>query len=772
MRVLHALTLTVAALLLGACGNHSDPIGIGPTNTLTGNGAGPIKLQAAFHPLFQVAQGILPYPIDLYFVCTTPPCPAPDGTLRLPTTDPLFLNVASINQLDGFSTTAPITVRFSTPIDATTLSPADVIVVRLTLDNTTKGPLLPPAPGGQLPKALTYGTDFRAYVVGAGPAGALATALDSGGTTLAIEPMHPLDPSSFATNVGYLVLLTNGIKDKTGNAAVPDNDYATVQKGALADLLAGKTTPTCASVTDPTLNQVCQLTFGHLAIAAKGGLNPASVVLSFSFSTLSTTDTLNVLWAQYQAMPVAPTTIAAAPTGKTTKTFIGAASPGFADVWLGTVTLPYYLTAAANPHDPTVLTAHWTAAGPPPQPLAQTSRVLTRFNPLPAKTSDQRVPLVVGVPDAANTSCVEPAAGWPVVVFMHGITGNRTNALGIFDAYTSKCFVVVAIDQPLHGVVDPTNPFFHNQLLTGTPAAALITGERTFDLDLMNNATGASGPDGVIDPSAGFGGSTFVDLPNPLTGRDNLRQAESDLLWLAHVLPTLSLGANKNGTSDVDGTQLQLAGQSLGSIVGTAALGVRSLATGAPNSPYRSGMLSVDGGYWAYIGTTSPTFAPAILPALAQLTQGLVVPGATLFDNFFRDVQTVADSADPANFMASAVAGRPVLVQRVVGGGLLPDGTTALPDQVVPNDSSGRLLAAGKFTRFTPGQTPLPAGTGAYINFIYGNHSSLLSPAGTTNTGPTNGAAFLEMQSEAVAFALARGTVVTVGAASPAVIQP
>jgi hypothetical protein len=767
MRVLHALTFTVAALLLGACGSHSasnGSSGIGPTDPTTGNGAG-TPAAAAFHPLFQIAQGVLPYPTDLYFVGST------DGTLRLPTADPFFLNAASINQLDGFSTTAPITVRFSTPIDATTINPADVVVIRLTLANATKGPLLPPAAGAQLPRALVYGTDYRVYVVGSGPANALAKAVDSGGTTLAIEPMHPLDASSFGTNIGYIVLLTNGLKDTTGNVAGPDKDYATVRDGALADLAAGKTTPTCSSVTDPTLNEVCQLTFGHLAIAAQGGLNPASVVLSFSFSTESTTDTLNVLWATYQQTPVAPGTIAAAPIGKTTADLLGPPSPGAANIWVGTLKLPYYLTAAANPHDPTVTTAHWTAAGPPPAPLDPTSRVLTRFNPVPVKTSDQTVPLIVGVP-AAGTGCVEPAAGWPVVVFMHGITGNRTQALAIFDAYTSHCFVVAAIDQPLHGLTDPANPLYRNQLLFGSPAAALITGERTFDLDLTNNTTGAPGPDGVIDPSAGVGGSTFVDLPNPLTGRDNLRQAESDLLWFAHALPKLSLGVNKNGTSDVDGTQLQLAGQSLGSIVGTAPMGVRSLADGSANSPYKSALLSVDGGYWAYLGSTSKTFEPVITPALALATQGLVVPGATLYDNFFRDAQTVADAADPANFAASATAGRPILLQQVVGGGLLPDGTTSKNDQVVDNVNTAFLIAAGHFTRFTPGQTPLPAGSGGYVNFVYGNHGSLLDPRGTANTAATNGAAWLEMQTEAVTFALARGQAVTVGAGSPAVIQP
>ncbi|MBS0393969.1 MAG: hypothetical protein JSR54_05040 [Proteobacteria bacterium] len=769
MRVLQALTLTVAAMLLAACSGH-NATDLGKTDPTTGNGAG-TPAAATFHPLFAVAQGVLPYPTDLYFNGST------DGTLRLPVIAPLTPNAAAINQLDGFSTTAPITVRFSTPIDATTLNPTDVIVIRLTLDNETKAPLLPPAAGAQLPTLLTYGVDYRTYVVGQGPPGSLMFAQDTGGSLLAIEPLHPLDASSGATNIGYLVLLTNGIMDVNGNVAGPDTDYATVRNGALADLAAGKTTPTCASVTDATLNLICQLTFGHLAIAHQGGLDPSTVVLSFSFSTQSTTDTLNVLATTYAVTPVAPGTIAAAPTGLTTTQVlaaVGATSPGFADVWVGTLTLPYYLTAAANAHDPTVVTAHWTAAGPPPAGLDPTSRVLTRFNPIPARTSYQTVPMVVGVPDAAHTGCTEPAAGWPVVVFMHGITGNRTNAFAIMDAYASRCFAVVAIDQPLHGITDPTNPFFHNQLFTGTPAAALITGERTFDLDLMNNATGAPGPDGVIDPSAGVGGSTFVDLPNPLTGRDNLRQAESDLLWLAHALPTLSLGVNKNGSSDVDGTQLQLAGQSLGSIVGTAAMGVRSVVDGSAISPYRSGMLSVDGGYWAYLGVFSPTFEPVIAAGLAAESGGVIVPGASMYDNFFRDVQTIADAADPANFIKSAVAARPLLLQQVVGGGPLPDGSTALPDQVVDNPNTARLLAGAPFARFTVGAAPQPlaAGTGAYVNFIYGRHQSLLDPSGTTVTGPTNLAAWAEMQSEAVGFALARGQAVTVGAGAPVVVQP
>ncbi len=763
MRVLHALTLTVAALLLAACGGNGGSKDLGPTDPTIGNGAGPGK-SGTFFPRYQVAQGILPYPIDFFFQGST------DGTLRTPTTDPFFLNAAAINGLDGFSTVAPITVQFSTPIDATTLNPGDVAVIQLTLDNATKGPLLPPAPGAQSPTPLTYGTDYTVYVSGHGPAGALAQAVDGGGTTLVIEPSHPLTASSGATNIGYIVLLSSGIKDTSGNAAVPDTDYQTVKQGALADLAAGLTTPTCTLVTDPTLNQICQLTFGQLAIGALTEVaNPANVVLSFSFTTESTADTLNILWATYQQTPPAAGPIFLAPTPLTTQVLLGAQSPGYADIFLGTLTLPYYLTAAANPHDPAPLTAFWTAAGPSPAPgIDPTSRALTRFNPVPLKTSDQTVPVIAGVPDPGTTGCVEPAAGWPVVVFMHGITGNRTNAVAIMDAYTSRCFVVVAIDQPLHGLTDPTSPLYRNQLFTGSPAAALITGERTFDLDLENNTTFAPGPDGVIDSS----GDHFVNLTSFLTMRDNLRQANSDLLWLAHVLPTLSLGVNINGTSDVDGTQLQLAGQSLGSIVSTPVLSVVDLASGTANSPYLSGLLSVNGGAFAYIGRDSPAFSPRISAELLAASGGLLQPGATLFDNFIRDAQTAIDAGDPLNYIAAAVNGRPILMQQVVGGGPLSDGTLALPDQVIPNTNSGRLMVAANVTRLGLGQQPLPAHQGAYVNFIYGRHQSLLDPSGTAVTAATNGATWLEMQTEAVTFALARGQVTTIGAGNAAVVQP
>jgi len=222
-------------------------------------------------------------------------------------------------------------------------------------------------------------------------------------------------------------------------------------------------------------------------------------------------------------------------------------------------------------------------------------------------------------------------------------------------------FAVIAIDAPLHGLTDKANPFYRNQLLTGSPAASLVTGERTFDLDFENNATGAQGPDGVIDPS----GSYFINLSSLLTSRDNLRQASSDLFELTRAIPTLAYDANPTG--DFDGSRIAFVGQSLGSIIGTAFV--------AMEPHVNVGVLNVPGGGIARLLDASPAFGPQIHAGLAAA--GLQ-QGTPNYDAFFVAAQTVTDSGDSINF-AFATAAKAILAQEVVGDATHPS------DQVIPN---------------------------------------------------------------------------------------
>lgn len=746
MRIVHAAILLTAGLLLGGCFGDSSSDGepsLNPTDPTSGNGAPPNQpAPPGFKALFQPTVGVLPYPIDLFFSGTT------DGTLNMPITS-FNSNAAALNNLDGFSTVGVIRARFGAPIDPATLNAANVRVVRLALSNTTKAPLPPTDPGFLPPQVLTFGT------AASGADLSIGTAQEQGGAlTLEITPNRPLQPSTGATNIGYLVLLTRNIRSVTGTNAVADAEYALVRDQAISEIVAGASTPSCAPITNTTLRAVCQLTFAQLRLGAAVGIPPTDVVLSFSFTTQSTADSLAVVSQIIAGSPAPPLLVASpmgtGPTGNLTTRDIIPQLPGAADVFMGTVRIPYYLTApsAAVPNAP--LTRFWTAAAAPPVPgLDPSSRNLTRFNPVPLKTADLDIPVVVTVPNAlAGPAGARPPTGWPVAIFQHGLTRNRFDVLPIADSFAAAGFVVVSIDIPLHGVVpsSPLAPFRQ------------VGRERTFDTDLVNNATLATVPDGVVDGS----GQLFVNLSSLLTTRDNLRQAAVDLLALTRAVPNLEVTGDT--TPDVDTSRIHFVGHSLGSIVGG------TYATFGTNA--RTASLLMTGGGVANTINDSPAFGPLIRNGLANLSGGLIVPGTTLFNQFLRDAQHAVDSGDPLNYIRTLLAAKPVHIVQVIGAP-----PTWQPDLVVPNSSTQRMINTGGtlLRRLSAaGPNPMAASNGGYVNFIRGHHGSIIDPScSTPPVGPDPAACAAttaEMQRQVVTFAASNGTAVVL--TNTAVIQP
>jgi pimeloyl-ACP methyl ester carboxylesterase len=677
-----------AALILGACsGGHGT---VGATNTASGNGnpagATPVAPQASTAALFQPLAGILPYPTDLYFAGST------DGTLNIQPENALMPNQAAINALDGFSTTAVIRARFGGPLDPTTFTAQSVIVLQVTIDNTTKATT-------NVVRPLVFGVD---YTTGVGPEAGV------GNTILEIRPTHPLVPSTGTTNNGYLVLLTNGIKDTTGKAATADTDYTNI-KAAL---------PTCSTITDNSLHGICQLTGAHLQIAHFIGLDPANVVLSFSFSTESIADTLAVVekTAASQPLIVHNTSL--------TTAMVNPMLSGHATLYVGTLSIPYYLSRTAP------LTGYWQGN---PSPLDASSRFLTRFNPVPVPTQILQIPVLVTVPNADSVAgAAKPASGkWPVLIFEHGITRNRTDMLAVADSFADSGFVVVAIDLPLHGVTDPTSPLYAsgaNRFYAGLSLPATGSIERTFDLDVMNNTTGAPTPDGKIDSS----GASFVNLKSLLTTRDNLREAAADLITLTRSLPNMNLDNDPAG--DIDPAGIHFLGHSLGAIVGGVYLGVTQ------QTEVGTATLAMPGGGLPYLLRDSPTFGSRIIAGLEA--QGLT-QGTTLFEQFFRDAQTVVDAGDPLNYIAAAASHHPLHLLQIVGSASSP------PDQVVPNSATQRLIDAAALARIPAPPAPGPVsnanGFRAYESFVVGDHGSLIDP--TASKLVTT-----EMQAEAISF--------------------
>ena len=723
-RLIAAGIVSGALFLVGCSGGgytvNGQPVtGQVDTTSFNGNPGGttPPPPPSSNTAIFNLSTGQLPFPTDLYFAGST------DGTLNIQPPNAVWPNQQYLNALDGFSTTAVIREQFGGALDPTSFTPASVIVIPVATDNLTKATV------GVLGAPLVPGTDYTA---------ALATDTAVGPQILEITPLHPLMPSTCIANgqsllpdkctkgTGYLVILTNGIKDASGNAAKPDTQYADIK----AALQGG---PTCPSITDKTLNGVCQLTGAHLQIASALGLNPANIVLTFSFTTVSTTDTLEALSATTQPRAIA----VQHPPGFTTAAIPGHSFPGHADLYVGVLTIPYYLSAS----DP--LNGYWHA---PPFPLDKTSTYTTRFNPLPVATAMLKIPVLLSVPNASSAmGATPPANGWPVAIFQHGITGSREYMFALADSFADSGTVVVAIDLPLHGVTNTADPLYAsaaNPLYAGLGLPAnQMSIERTFDLDLENNTTLAPGADGKIDPS----GSHFINLTNALTSRDNNRQGSADLLTLERSIAAAS-GTLLGAAGKIDPTRIHYVGHSLGAMVGAPFLAV------APPGEVGTATLANPGGKATQLLLDSPTFGPIINAGVEA--QGLI-PGTTLYAQFFRDVQTVIDAGDPINFIALATLQHPTHLLQVVG---TPPGDPKTQDQVIPNSATQRLITASAYP--PPGlpaaalqRVPAPAAPGpvsdanglrVYVNFTQGDHGSLIDDVVPAVTA--------EMQGEMITF--------------------
>ncbi|GFO54262.1 lysophospholipase VolA [Geomonas sp. Red276] len=279
----------------------------------------------------------------------------------------------------------------------------------------------------------------------------------------------------------------------------------------------------------------------------------------------------------------------------------------------------------------------------------------------------RQVPFVYLAP--AGTA---PSGGWPLVIFQHGINGQKEQVVAVAGALTGAGFAVVAIDLPLHGALAFPGHTLSQQW-----------------------------------------GEDFIALGAPLATRSNIQQAAFNLDRLELTLATPAfnsalagegfapLGANAPNPA----IKPKYVGLSLGSIVGAYYLaGNTTLTTAAGQPPYTQaslnadmkGLLNVPGGRLAYLIQESPDFSPSVNAALAS--HG-ILPGTPEYRQFFLLSQAVIDPADPAtmttplpNFQSaqllpSRLSGR-IAVQEATSTSFSPSGVPLNGDLVIPNSST------------------------------------------------------------------------------------
>lgn len=716
-------------LLAASCADDDDP-----TSQVR------VPTVASFAP----SAGVVPIPNDLLYSGST------DGTLNIPVANPADLSdpAIALNTLDGWSPVAPGVISFSRALDAATVIPGDTVrMFEVTVDTTVS---LVGGPVTAINRELVAGIEFVAVV--------------SSGSSIAVQPLAPLTPSTAVsitdvTNSVYMVVVTNGVRDMDGFRVSKDTEY----------LFASEETPYPPATTPPTLLQLQAIINSHLA---NFDLEPNSdrddAVVSYTFTVQSVGASLATVLTVAQGGEAAFINDLCAQLGtcggdtavnpfseamlrvNINASSIGTASElaggpvGGAEMYVGIFEAPYYLTEADNTttffdgltNDPTPLNAIWSSRYQT-TPVS-TGNVLSRLNSLPNATSSQRMPILVSVPTVAM-----PAGGYPIVIFQHGIQADRTSLLGVAESLAAEGIAAIAIDLPLHGVDATTGMLAggvsifsgFRQETMGSPADAW---ERTFGMDLITQVPGqapVAGPDTVADSS----GAHFINLSNLAVSRDNIRQAVSDLINLKESLVDLTV----MGVDMFDESNVHFIGHSLGGIIGTPFLAIQPGITAAT--------LGMPGASIPYLLDGSTFFGPVIE---GGLTAAGVIPGTAEYAQFLAATQTVVDTVDPINHAAAVQAsGAQVLLYEIIGGGV----QGGLADLVIPNAVAGAPFAGTEPLISAMGLSAISADVtgGVYgaLRFVEGSHSSLVFPGATAGEA----AAYAEIQSQMRSFHMSNG---------------
>ncbi len=574
--------------------------------------------------IFDPAAGIIPFPNDLLIDPLT-------GKNNIPNPDGLDL-IDAVNSLSGFSTVAPISFFLDGAPDTATLTSENIKFLDITM-------------GSQ-----DFGSEIPFSVLG----------FDSASGSVSLVPVWPLKPHH-----KYVVVVTKGVKDTNGKSIEPDKVFYLLEReNPLVDENGRSTTSLLDDATAMQLEYLRQAMKPVFDFLTQIGISRDNIAIAFTFTTQGIYDDFLVLKDQLSNMP--------APT------------PVYSAKYLGdTLVNAFYSaveaqTGIAFPHDNVggVITGAFTSPNFISDPLAGH---FVKGDDGFVQFGDNVVPFILVVPKGTGP--------FPVVVFQHGFTRTKMDALAIANTLASIGCATISMDLVLHG-------------------------DRAGDY--INNETGEFGPDGQLDPS----GALFLNLTYIRTGRDNIRQSNLDQMMMVKMIAA-GMDYTDDSVPDLYPVKISYVGQSLGGMTGTNLM--------ALDSNIETAVLNVPGGNISMLLTQSPTFAPVIN---AKLAEAGVVAGTPEYNKFWLMAQTVIDAADPVNYAPYILSGeisgkaKNVLMQEAIG------------DTVVPNVSGEALARAmgSSFPQVEPVITSIygmgtaqPGVASGLFQFNTSNHGFLLN---------------------------------------------
>src|SRR5690554_3558604 len=281
-------------------------------------------------------------------------------------------------------------------------------------------------------------------------------------------------------------------------------------------------------------------------------------------------------------------------------------------IYQGGLSIPNYLPASeAGKADSALGT--WVASADAatalgldaaPTDVDGSTNVTYRF-PFAEKVSDNVIPVFATLP--ATSECgAKPSDGWPVAIYQHGITVDRTAGVLVGNALAQACVAMVAIDHTMHGVApgNATDLLFSVNTIaegavdgSGSPTAlaakspfavaragAAGQGSTFFaSLKERHNNVGKNAAQANVEmkfasagatADVGASGDLYINLQNFARTRDAMRQTVLDLMNLNATIGDMDVDAD--GNSDFDASKVYFVGHSLGAIIGTTFVAVNN----------------------------------------------------------------------------------------------------------------------------------------------------------------------------------------------------